>query len=86
MTSTLWPLQLEMILQVFEGLALDKRQWLRSIDLGVKELYNDWYAERNDESYQHHFEQLLTLEQFWLFFPVQEFAYESWMGRKWESF
>jgi hypothetical protein len=68
--------------QVIEGLALDKRQWLRSVDLGVKELFNDWHAERNDESYQHHFEQLLTLEQFRVLFPSQEFAYESWMEKK----
>jgi hypothetical protein len=45
-------------------------------------LFNDWHAERNDESYQHHFEQLLTLEQFRVFFPSQEFAYESWMEKK----
>jgi hypothetical protein len=42
--------------QVIESLALDKRQWLRSVDVGIKELFNDWHAERNDESYQHHFE------------------------------
>jgi hypothetical protein len=42
--------------QVIEGLALDKRQWLRSVDVGIKELFNDWHAERNNESYQHHFE------------------------------
>jgi hypothetical protein len=75
-----------MIGQVFEGLALNKRQWLRSIDLGVKELYNDWYPERNDERYQHHFEKLLTLEQFRLFFPAKEFAYESWMEKKMGEF
>jgi len=75
-----------MTVQVFEGLALNKRQWLRSIDLGVKELYNDWYTERNDESYQHHFEKLLTLEQFWVVFPAKEFAYESWMEKKMGEF
>jgi hypothetical protein len=68
--------------QVIEGLALDKRQWLRSVDVGIKELFNDWPAERNDESYQHLFEQLLTLEQFRVLFPSQEFAYESWMEKK----
>mmetsp|Transcript_22752 Transcript_22752/g.21984 ORF Transcript_22752/g.21984 Transcript_22752/m.21984 type:complete len:111 (+) Transcript_22752:188-520(+) len=53
---------------------------------GVKELYNDWYAERNNESYQHHSEQLLTLEQCRVLFPAQEFAYESWMEKKMGEF
>jgi hypothetical protein len=72
--------------QVIEGLALDKGQWLRSVDAGVKNLYRDWHAERNDESYQHHFEHLLTLEQFRVRFPAQDFAYESWMEKKMGEF
>jgi hypothetical protein len=30
--------------QVIEGLALEERQWLRSVNLGAKELFNDWHA------------------------------------------
>jgi hypothetical protein len=50
--------------QVIEGSALDKRQSLRIVDLGLKELFNDWHAEMNNESYQHLFEQLLAFEHF----------------------
>jgi hypothetical protein len=68
--------------QVIEGIALDKRQWLRSVNLGAKELFNDWHAEKNNESYQHHFEQLLTLEQFRFYFPHRSLLMRAGWKRK----
>ena len=68
--------------EALELLALDKRKWLRGVDVGVEQLYSDWHAARNDESYYRHFQELLTLEQFQIQFPEQDIAYASWMEKK----
>lgn len=55
---------------------------MRGVDLGVEQLYSDWHAAKNDESYYRHFQELLTLEQFQIQFPEQDVAYASWMEKK----
>jgi hypothetical protein len=36
---------------------------LRGVDLGVEQLYSDWHAAKNDESFYRRFQELLTLEK-----------------------
>jgi DNA-binding protein H-NS len=70
------------VFEDLEKLALDKGDWLKKVEWGVGQIYNDWNAAKNDESYYRHFEELLSLEQFQIQYPNQEVAYNSWMEKK----
>ena len=65
-----------------ELLALDKKEWVKRVNLGVEVLYKDWACKRMDESYYRHFESLLLQEKYLVEFPTQEEVYDSWMVLK----